>query len=172
MTASETIFLHSVNLTIHENELTFKHISSKNESRGIPVTGISYEDTNDFMAVKLSEKVKLGKNYILHVPFDGTLSEGLSGYYRSSYFDRHANVTKWLSVTEFESTSARRAFLCFDEPGMKAKFTITMAHREALTSNSNMPLQRTYPVEGKPGWVWDEFQDTADANLPCRIHGQ
>ncbi|XP_054279876.1 aminopeptidase N-like isoform X2 [Macrosteles quadrilineatus] len=159
-TATDTIYLHSRNLTIPEKEVTFKHVASEKEFEDITISGISYEDKNEFLIVKLGEKVTPGKNYILHIPFHGILSEGLAGYYRSSYFDRAANTTKWLAVTQFESTDARRAFPCFDEPGMKAKFTIKMAHKEGLKSISNMPLQRTSPVEGKPGWVWDEYQDT------------
>lgn len=159
-TETDAIYLHARNLTIVEKEVTFKHVASEKEFEDISLSGISYEDKNEFMVIKLSEKVIPGKNYILHIPFHGELSEGLAGYYRSSYFDRASNTTKWLAVTQFESTDARRAFPCFDEPGMKAKFTIKMAHKEGLKSISNMPLQRTSPVEGKPGWVWDEYQDT------------
>jgi len=157
---TNTIYLHSRNLTIPEKEVTFKHVVSEKEFKDLPISGITNDKENEFVVIKLGEPVTPDKNYILYLPFSGVLSEGLAGYYRSSYHDRTTNTTKWLAVTQFESTDARRAFPCFDEPGVKAKFTIKMAHKDSLKSTSNMPLVRSVPFEGREGWVWSEFQDT------------
>lgn len=45
-----------------------------------------------------------------------------------------------IAATQFEPTSARKAFPCFDEPVFKAQFEISIAHKQNLTVLSNMKI--------------------------------
>jgi aminopeptidase N len=56
----------------------------------------------------------------IHIRFGGTLNSQLRGFYISK-----TKLRKY-AVTQFESTDARRAFPCFDEPSFKATFSLTV----------------------------------------------
>ena len=72
----------------------------------------------------------------LDISFDGVLNDQLHGFYRSTYTD-DAGATHTLATTQFESTDARRAFPCFDEPALKATFAATLVVEEGLLAVSN-----------------------------------
>ena len=50
-------------------------------------------------------------------------------------------ISRAISTSKFEPVAARRAFPCFDEPNMKAEFTVTLIHRPDYIALSNMPVQ-------------------------------
>ena len=44
---------------------------------------------------------------------------------------------RWIGVTQFSTTFARRAFPCMDEPGFKATFQLSIGHYGNETVSSN-----------------------------------
>ena len=48
-------------------------------------------------------------------------------------------VVSHLASSKFQPVDARRAFPCFDEPNIKAEYTITLVHRPNYVALSNMP---------------------------------
>ena len=72
----------------------------------------------------------------LDIAFNGVLNDQLRGFYRSTYTD-DAGDTHTIAATQFESTDARRAFPCFDEPAFKATFATTLVVDENLLAVSN-----------------------------------
>ena len=76
---------------------------------------------------------------VLRCRFSGTLNDQLRGFYRSTFVD--ADGTKrTIATTQMESTDARRAFPCWDEPDRKAVFEITLVVDETLAAYSNSPI--------------------------------
>ncbi len=52
----------------------------------------------------------------------------------------------WYVFTQFESTDARRAFPCFDEPAWKVPWTLSLIIPEKLNAVANTPLSREVPM--------------------------
>lgn len=74
--------------------------------------------------------------WTLSLDFHGGMNDQLRGLYRSTYTDDTGTV-RHLAVTQFEATDARRAFPCWDEPDLKARFALTLIIDPALTALSN-----------------------------------
>jgi len=74
----------------------------------------------------------------LALHFDGRISDGLLGFYRSTYTDGDG-TQQVLAATQFEATHARAAFPCFDEPEFKAVFAVTLDVAADLLAVSNGP---------------------------------
>ncbi len=72
----------------------------------------------------------------LDIAFNGTLNDRLRGFYRSTYTD-DAGRTRTIAATQFESTDARRAFPCWDEPAFKATFATTLVVDETMLAITN-----------------------------------
>ncbi len=75
----------------------------------------------------------------IRIRFSGVLNNKLRGFYVSKTAKRK------YAVTQFESTDARRAFPCFDEPAFKATFALTLIVDRDDTAISNGKLLSDAP---------------------------
>lgn len=128
------IVLHALDLDISEARL-----QSADKLHSEDADEIRFDKANDFLILEfasLSKWLETSSEFVLQLTFNGTLKTSMSGFYRSSYVVD--GKTEWLAVTDFEPTDARRAFPCFDEPAMKANFTITLTYPVGYQGISNM----------------------------------
>lgn len=93
----------------------------------------------------------------LFCSFKGTLNDKLRGFYRSTWRDEQGNE-QVIATTQFESTNARRAFPCFDEPDLKASFAVTLRVDRSLMAISCGELVSSTDLED--GRREDRFADT------------
>lgn len=56
------------------------------------------------------------------------------------------NETRWLIASQMEATDARKSFICFDEPDMKAVFKLRVIHDSSLHALSNMPIKSSFAM--------------------------
>uniref|UniRef100_A0A2H8TGD8 Aminopeptidase N n=1 Tax=Melanaphis sacchari TaxID=742174 RepID=A0A2H8TGD8_9HEMI len=132
---------------------------ANNKSRGLTVADWRLADGDEQLIVTIGGGRCLlpFRRYAVAVDFEAPLRDDMSGYYRSSYQD--GNVTKWLAVTKFEPTHARKAFPCFDEPALKAPFTVSIKRRSDQISLSNMPLLNSTKIQ-HTNMYWDHYTET------------
>src|SRR5271154_441691 len=99
--------------------------------------------------LRFAEKLAPGE-WTLRIAFRGILNDKLHGFYRSQYQDA-AGKTHVAATTQFESTDARRAFPCWDEPELKASYKVTLVVDQSLTAISNARAESEQPssIKGK-----------------------
>jgi puromycin-sensitive aminopeptidase len=96
---------------------------------------VSYVPEEEQAVLSFGEALRPGPAQ-LQVRFSGKLNDLLRGFYRSKYKGPEGKEA-WVAVTQFESTDARRAFPCWDEPDLKATFQVTVVADGDLTALSN-----------------------------------
>ncbi|KAK3695352.1 aminopeptidase 2 [Podospora appendiculata] len=139
---SESISLHTLELDIH---------AAKISSGGQVVSAtpkISYNADTQTTKFDFLSKVSKGNKAQLEIKFTGQLNDKMAGFYRSTY--KNPDGTEGiLAVSQMEPTDARRAFPCFDEPSLKAEFTVTLIADKNLTCLSNMDVASENDVQSE-----------------------
>jgi puromycin-sensitive aminopeptidase len=107
-------------------------------------TTVSYVPEEEQAVLRLEHKLAPGTAQ-LYLRFSGKLNDLLRGFYRSK-FKAKDGTEAWIAVTQFESTDARRAFPCWDEPDLKATFSISVVADEGLTVLSNAKELASEPL--------------------------
>lgn len=131
-------------ITLHQKELSIKSVTLIDPENGnrivVKRNQLDYTEINEFLTISLADYVLIEDNrYYLQILYNGTLRTDEAGFYRSSYVTENGTV-HWLATTQFESTDARQAFPCYDEPHLKANFKVRITHKDGLTALSNMPV--------------------------------
>lgn len=139
-----SISLNTLFLKIHSTEIRAGSslISSSPE--------LKHDADTQTTKISFKEKLPAGSKATLVHKFTGILNDNMAGFYRSSY-KLPDGSTRFIATTQMEPTDARRSFPCFDEPALKAKFTITLIADKKLTCLSNMDAVSEKEVDGKYG---------------------
>jgi len=70
---------------------------------------------------------------VIEIAYDAPFAPDLAGLYRVKEGDA------WYAYTQFEATDARRAFPCFDEPGFKTAYDVSITAPRGMLALSNAP---------------------------------
>lgn len=140
---SPVIWLNATELNVRE--ATFKSGAATKTAK-VVVGGV------DFVGFEFEEPLASG-NGTLHVTFQGKLNTNAShGLFKAKQGD-HEYV-----YTQFESIEARRAFPCFDEPGFKVPFQVSIRTKRENHAFSNTPVASTSVMSD--GMVLVRFKET------------
>uniref|UniRef100_A0A8C2K8B8 Aminopeptidase n=1 Tax=Cyprinus carpio TaxID=7962 RepID=A0A8C2K8B8_CYPCA len=148
---TDLILIHSnkLNLTVFKG-----HHAKLTGLSGVTAPAIKttwFQSETQYLVIQLEGKLKPGKDYWLYTEFTGELADDLEGFYRSEYMEN--GEKKIIAITQMQATYARKAFPCFDEPGMKAVFHITLIHDRGTTALSNRPISnqnKNVIIDGMP----------------------
>jgi puromycin-sensitive aminopeptidase len=106
---------------------------------------VSLDEKTERLVLDLPAPLAKG-DATVRISFEGTLNDKLRGFYRSVFTDAEGR-TRTIATTQMESTDARRAFPCWDEPDRKATFEVTLVVTEDLAAFSNSPIAEEKSVE-------------------------
>ncbi|HTM19073.1 MAG TPA: M1 family metallopeptidase, partial [Kofleriaceae bacterium] len=98
--------------------------------------------TDDFLGIGFGKQVPAG-NHWLEIAFTGKVADNdYAGVFRQKDGDNA------YLFTQFESTSARKAFPCFDEPRFKVPWTVSLHVPDGMKAFTNTPLKLETPGKG------------------------
>jgi aminopeptidase N/puromycin-sensitive aminopeptidase len=128
-----------VNLAEPTNRITLN--AAEIDFEGVSVTAggkqqsasVSLDKEKEQASFTFPENLPAGKA-TLTIRYRGILNNELRGFYLSKTALRN------YAVSQFESTDARRAFPCFDEPAFKATFDVSLVADTGDTAISNGPI--------------------------------
>ncbi|MCX7620294.1 MAG: M1 family metallopeptidase [Acidimicrobiales bacterium] len=147
---TDRIVLNAAELELHEAWII------DDTGTRIDSEAIDLDETTERATIQFTSLIGQGA-WTLHLRFDGILNNRLRGFYRSTFTDSDGNE-QVIATTQLEATDARRAFPCWDEPDLKAVFSVTLVVEEGLTALSNaQEIARTVREDGK---VAITFADT------------
>ena len=127
-------------------ELSIQSVSI-GRADGVVFHGSAQLDGDNEQAVLSFPEILAPGKYWLQIQFTGVLNDKLHGFYRSLYKGADGQ-DKPLASTQFESTDARRAFPCWDEPAFKAVYQVTLVIDEKLTAISNARVVNERGLKG------------------------
>jgi aminopeptidase N len=108
----------------------------------------------ELVTVSLPEELQ--GEIAMTVTYTGKINNKMAGFYRSRFLVE--GKERFMAVTQFEESDARRAFPCMDHPAAKATFDVEMVIDADKSALSNMPIEEEKKLEGGRKWV--RFQRT------------
>ena len=139
---TSSISLNTLELDIHSTTVS---------ANGTQITSspkISHNEDTQTTMVAFEKVIPAGSKAQLVQTFTGYLNDKMAGFYRSTYKGDDGS-DEFIATSQMEPTDARRAFPCFDEPALKALFTITLVADKHHTCLSNMDQASEKEVDSK-----------------------
>jgi aminopeptidase N len=135
-----TLAKPATSITLNAIEIKFGTVTVTAAGKDQSAT-VSLNEKDQQATFTVPETIPAGPAKV-KISYDGILNGQLRGFYLSKTPKRN------YAVSQFESTDARRAFPSFDEPAMKAKYSVTLVVEKGDTAISNTNVVSDTPGPG------------------------
>jgi aminopeptidase N len=151
---------HTNTITIHSYQQMILRVELRRlDGRVVPTFPHQYDSIFEFLTMQIRSGFLLQhEEFILEIDYTGVLRTDEAGFYRSSYVNEAGetryefqdifetetskiSISRWLATTQFEAVDARHAFPCYDEPGIRSIYGITIVHGSSYYAVANMPVK-------------------------------
>ncbi|EPS94689.1 hypothetical protein FOMPIDRAFT_101532 [Fomitopsis schrenkii] len=152
------IVLNSVGLELADISLS---VQGDDPLRLTPAS-VDFDEKLERCVLEFPQTIPAGAKARLGIAFEGELTDELMGYYKSTGGEDGEDI---YALTQFEPTAARRAFPCWDEPLLKATFSISLISRMGTVNLSNMPAvsDETLPRDGATDqWLSEKVSSSGE----------
>ncbi|CAI2724063.1 unnamed protein product [Schistosoma spindalis] len=154
-------FVHAHSrLNISLDKISISVLNDDGNSYGnIDLKNISYEEDLEWYRIELVDLLQPFTYYELTFgQFRSALNDELKGWYLSKYIEN--GTYKYLATSQLQPTDARRVFPCWDEPGFKAQFQVSLIRQKDYHSLSNMALESTEELHDN--WYLDKYEPSVN----------
>ena len=128
-------------IKLNAADLTFRKVGVI----GMAPPKVSFDKTQETVTLHFGESVKPGP-HLLVIDYSGKINPHPAGLF---YLDYDGSKGKQRALfTQFENSDARRFMPCWDEPGIKATFNLSVVVPGDLMAVSNMPIADTKGAKG------------------------
>ncbi|XP_055848207.1 aminopeptidase N [Episyrphus balteatus] len=164
---TKKISLHAhYDLNIYEKDIKLRKIKRRTEGSA-ETAAIEYEDVaiqradrlpkKTVYVIYLKEAIAQGTECELEIKFNGEIWESTEGLFKGSYMDGKSEKKHYLA-TYMRPHNARRLFPCFDEPGFKVPFTVSISRPKTYQTRFNTLPAKTEDIDNN--YVVDYFETT------------
>nr|AAX39864.1 aminopeptidase N2 [Trichoplusia ni] len=157
-------YVSTSQIVIHAMELEIKTVgvySDRTPANDIYLDHEQSTDDTHLLRINLKSPLPVLQPHTINIKYSGKYAPNMFGIYVSTYETN--NQPQKVITSQLQPTFARRAFPCYDEPALKAKFSTTIyAPPTYPVVRSNMPLKPASEnvKEDIAGYTKHEFADT------------
>ena len=158
--ATNTVVLNANELAIQSAFLIDSHGARHDGT-------VELDNEHQFARIAFAAVIDSGECDLM-LTFTGELNDKLNGFYRSFYTHPTMGVRP-MATTQFETADARKAFPCFDEPLMKARFQIDVVIPDEMAAISNAAVAAIEPVDATTSdtsYLTDSIPDATGDSRP------
>jgi aminopeptidase 2 len=134
----------SIILNVHQLEIRTTEVQDA-EGNSVSISGTTSDEALQTFTVSLGNPATANVQLILRLAFAGVLDTTGFGFHRTKV----ASDSNYMASTLMEPIYARTVFPCFDQPDLKATFSVTIVAERFQTCLGNMPIKSETEVPSR-----------------------